>query len=168
MVFGMSLSAYTFVHVLLSLIGIGSGFIVLFGLIKDRRLNGWTSLFLWSTVFTSVTGFGFPFAQLLPSHIFGALSLVVLTIAIVARYAMKLVGKWRKTYVYCAVFALYLNTFVGVVQAFLKIPVLKSLAPTQSESPFLVAQFTVLVLFVALSWLAATRFREDAGLPATT
>ncbi len=158
MIFGMTTSTFTTVHVLLSLVGIGSGLVVLFGLLAGRRLDGWTALFLASTVATSVSGFGFPFERLLPSHKVGIVSLVVLAAAIPARYVFRLSGHWRWIYVAGASAALYLNVFVGVVQAFLKVPALRALAPTQSEPPFLVAQLAVLALFLALGVLAVIRF----------
>ena len=160
-VFGMSLETYTLIHVLISLIGIGSGLVVLFGLIAGKSLEGWTALFLATTVATSVTGYGFPFHQLLPSHIVGAISLVVLAVAIAARYAWHLRGAWRRVYVVCALLALYLNVFVGVVQAFQKIPALAALAPNQTEPPFVVAQLAVLLLFAVLTIAAARRFRAS-------
>jgi hypothetical protein len=160
-VFGMSLATYTFVHVLISLVGIASGLVVLFGLVAAKRLEGWTAVFLATTVATSVTGFGFPFDHLLPSHKVGFISLVVLAIAIAARYAFHLRGAWRDVYVACAALALYLNVFVGVVQSFLKVPVLKALAPKQTEPPFVVSQGIVLVLFVVLTVIAAIRFRAE-------
>jgi hypothetical protein len=152
------MTAYTIVHVVISVIGIGSGWIVLFGLLAAKRRDGWTALFLASTVATSVTGFGFPFEHLLPSHVVGAISLVVLAAAVFARYVRHLAGPWRRIYVIGAVVALYLNVFVLIVQSFQKIPVLKALAPTQSEPPFLVTQLLVLVAFVAVGVLAAIRF----------
>ncbi len=110
---------------------------------------------------TSVTGFGFPFDHLLPSHIVGFISLVVLAAAIAARYAFHLRGAWRHVYVVCAVLALYLNVFVGVVQSFLKIPALRALAPKQTEPPFVVSQGIVLVAFIVLAIVAAIRFRAE-------
>ena len=166
MVFGISLATYTLIHVVLSLVGIGSGLVVLFGLLAGKRLTGWTGLFLATTVATSVTGFGFPFDHFLPSHGVGILSLVVLAIAILALYSFHLAGAWRRIYVICAVIALYLNVFVLVVQAFEKVPGLRALAPTQSESPFAIAQLLVLALFVALGIAAAKKFRT--GLVHTT
>ncbi len=163
MILGMSTSTFTFVHVLLSLVGIGSGLIVLFGLLTGKRLDGWTAIFLATTVLTSVTGFLFPFEHLLPSHKVGTISLVLLAVAMVARYARHLAGAWRRIYVVSAVIALYLNVFVAIVQAFLKVPALKALAPTQSEPPFLVAQLTVLVLFLVLTILAAKRFQTGSA-----
>jgi hypothetical protein len=156
MILGMT--PFTFVHVLLSLIGIFSGFIVLIGLLTARRLKGWTLLFLATTVATSVTGFGFPFAHLLPSHIVGIISLVILTLAILALYFLHLAGAWRWIYVVTALIALYLNVFVLIVQAFLKIPVLHALAPTQNEPPFAIAQGAALLAFVILGVLAVKRF----------
>ena len=160
-VFGMSLETYTLIHVLISLVGIGAGLVVMFGLIAGKRLERWTALFLATTVVTSVTGYGFPFHQLLPSHIVGVISLVVLAVAIAARYRFHLRGAWRRAYVVCALLALYLNVFVGVVQAFLKVPALKALAPQQTEPPFVVSQGIVLVLFVVLTIVAAIRFRGE-------
>lgn len=161
MVLGMSLETYTFVHVLISLVGIGSGVMVMYGFLMGRRLDGITGIFLVSTVLTSVTGFGFPFEHLLPSHKVGILSLVILAIAIPARYAFHMAGAWRRIYVVGASAALYLNVFVLIVQAFLKVPDLKALAPTQQEPPFLVAQLVVLVIFIGLTILAAKRFHVE-------
>jgi hypothetical protein len=162
MILGMSTSTFTFIHVLISLMGIGSGFIVLFGLLTGRRMDNWTTLFLATTVATSVTGFGFPFTHLLPSHILGIISLIALAIAILARYSRNLVGAWRKTYVISAVIALYLNVFVLVVQCFEKVPALHALAPTQKEPPFAIAQLLVMLLFIVLTVFAAKRFREQS------
>ena len=119
--------------------------------------NGLTALFLTTTTATSVTGYGFPFTHLLPSHVVGAISLAVLTLAIYARYSRKLAGRWRITYVVSAVAALYLNVFVLIVQLFMKVPALRALAPTQSEPPFAIAQLVVLVAFVVAGALALRR-----------
>jgi hypothetical protein len=165
-VFGMSLATYTLLHVLISLAGIASGMVVLIGWITGRALPRWTAVFLATTVATSATGYGFPFEHLLPSHVVGAISLVVLAAAIAARYAFHLRGAWRRVYVITAVIALYLNVFVGVVQSFLKIPALNALAPRQTEPPFVVSQGIVLVAFVVLAIVAAIRFRgEGTALP---
>lgn len=155
------MDALTLVHVLLSLIGIISGFVVLVGMFDNRRLESWTALFLITTVMTSVTGFLFPFTKLLPSHIFGIISLVVLAIGAAARYSFRMKDSWRWIYVATALFALYLNTFVLVVQAFLKVPALKALAPTQSEPPFAIAQGIVLVFFLYVGVRAAMRYRPE-------
>jgi hypothetical protein len=133
MIWGMTTSTFTLVHVVLSLVGIGSGLVVVFGLLAGKPFGGWTALFLATTVATSVTGFGFPFDRLLPSHKVGIISLMVLAGALLARYAFGLAGASRLVYVFCALVALYLNVFVGVVQAFLKVPPLTALAPKQTE-----------------------------------
>ena len=163
MVLGMSLSTFTTVHVLISLLGIGSGFAVLLGLFSAKRVNGLTALFLLTTVLTSVTGFGFPFTHLLPSHKVAIISLVVLAIAILARYSFHMVGKWRWIYVVTAMIALYLNVFVLVFQSFEKVPALKAMAPTQSEPPFLVAQLAVMAIFIVLTIFAVKKFHPDMG-----
>jgi hypothetical protein len=157
--FGMT--TFTFVHVVLSLVGIFSGFVVVFGLIAAKRLDIWTAVFLASTVATSVTGFLFPFEHFLPSHGVGILSLVVLAVAILARYAFHLAGAWRRIYVVSAVIALYLNVFVLIVQLFQKVPALETMAPTQSEPPFLLTQFVGLAIFVGIAIAAAIRFRSE-------
>jgi len=163
MILGMSIATFTTVHVILSLIGIASGIVVLFGMLGARRLDGLTAIFLATTVLTSVTGFLFPHDRLLPSHIVGIISLVALALAILALYVYGLAGSWRWIYVATAVVALYLNVFVAVVQAFQKLPALHSLAPTQSEPPFLIAQAVVLAIFVVLGGIALKAFRPQAG-----
>jgi hypothetical protein len=159
MIFGMT--PLTFVHVLLSLIGIFSGFIAVFGMIAGKRLDSWTALFLVTTALTSITGFFFPFHKLLPSHILGIISLAVLAFAIPARYLLRLAGAWRKVYAVSASLALYLNVFVLVAQLFMKVPSLHALAPTGSEPPFLVSQVVVMALFIALTIAAAIKFRPE-------
>jgi hypothetical protein len=163
MMLGMSLSTFTAVHVLISLVGIGSGFAVLLGLFSAKRVNGLTALFLLTTVLTSVTGFGFPFTHLLPSHKVAIISLLVLAIAILARYSFHMVGKWRWIYVVTAMIALYLNVFVLVFQSFEKVPALKAMAPTQSEPSFLVAQLAVMAIFIVLTIFAVKKFHPDTG-----
>ncbi|MDQ1388392.1 MAG: hypothetical protein QOF56_1846 [Acidobacteriaceae bacterium] len=156
-----NLSPFTKLHVVISLIGIVSGLVVLFGLLVGRRLNGWTILFLISTVLTSVTGFFFPFHGVTPAIVVGIISLVLLAVAIVARYARHLAGAWRWIYVVTAMISLYLNVFVLIVQLFQKVPALRVLAPTQSEPPFAVTQLVVLGLFVVLTIVALIRFRGE-------
>ncbi|MGP0089784.1 MAG: hypothetical protein ACLPKB_07470 [Xanthobacteraceae bacterium] len=158
----MSTSTFTAVHVILSLIGIVTGLIVLFGMLGGKRLDGLTAIFLATTVLTSVTGFLFHSASFGPPHVVGVISLVVLAVAILALYAYHLAGAWRWVYVVSAVLALYFNVFVGVVQAFQKLPALSALAPTQSEPPFLVAQLVVLAVFVLLGIVAVKSFHPDA------
>jgi len=158
MILGVSTATYTFLHVLISLVGIGSGLVVMFGFLTGKRLDSLTAVFLTTTVLTSVTGFGFPFDHLLPSHKVGIISLVILSVAIPARYVFHLAGAWRSIYVIGATTALYLNVFVLIVQSFMKVPALKALAPTQTEPPFLAAQLLVLVVYLGLTVLATKRF----------
>ena len=161
MILGMSIETFTLVHTAISLIGIVSGLVVVYGMLGGKRLDGWTALFLLTTVLTSVTGYLFPFEHLLPSHIVGGISLVVLAVALLARYSFHLAGGWRRTYVLTAVMALYLNVFVLVVQSFLKVPALHALAPAGKEPPFAVAQLIVLAIFIWLAIAAVKRFRQD-------
>jgi hypothetical protein len=161
MVFGMSLQTYTLIHVLISLAGIGSGLAVMYGLLTGKRLARWTAVFLTTAVLTSLTGFGFPFKGVTPAINLGIMSLVVLAIAIFARYVRHLAGPWRKTYVITAALALYFNVFVLVVQSFEKVPALRALAPTQKEPPFAVAQLLVVAIFVALTIYAVKGFRSE-------
>src|SRR5271157_4791264 len=149
-ILGMPESTFTSVHVLISLIGIASGFLVLYGLLTGKRFDGGTAIFLIFTVLTSATGFLFPFEHLLPSHVIGAISLIVLAFAIVARYSLHMAGSWRRIYVVCAVLALYLNSFVLVAQIFMKVPAAHALAPTGKEPPFLIVQLIVMAIFVVL------------------
>ncbi len=162
-----NLETFTKVHVIISLIGIASGFVVMIGLLTGRRLNAWTAIFLTTTVATSVTGFFFPFHGFTPAIGVGIISMAVLGVAIFARYARHLVGVWRLVYVVSAMVALYLNFFVLIVQLFQKVPALKALAPTQSEPPFVITQVFALLAFVVLSIAAAIRFRT-APVKATT
>jgi hypothetical protein len=157
-VFGMSLATYTVIHVIISLVGIGSGLIVLFGMFSSKRLDGLTELFLVTTVLTSVTGFFFPFVHVTPGIILGILSLIVLAICIPARYTFHMAGKWRATYVITAVVALYFNCFVLIAQSFQKVPALHKLAPTGSEPPFGIAQGILLVLFIVAGIRAVKKF----------
>jgi hypothetical protein len=161
MVLGMSLSTFTTVHVIISLIGIVSGIIVMFGLLGSNRMPGLTAIFLLFTILTSATGFLFPFTQLLPSHMIGILSLVLLAIACIALYGMKLSGAWRWVYVVTAMTSLYLNVFVLIVQSFLKVGPLHALAPSvpPSEPPFAIVQGIVLVFFAIVIIGAVRRFR---------
>ena len=163
MILGMSTVTYTFLHVFISLIGIGSGLAVIYGFLTGRRFDRVTALFLVTTVLTSVTGFGFPFEHLLPSHKVGIISLIVLAIAIPARYVFHLQHAWRWIYVVTAIAALYFNVFVVVVQSFIKVGALNALAPTQSEPPFMITQAAVLVIFVVIGIGALICFRPSTA-----
>jgi hypothetical protein len=158
----MILSAVTLFHVLLSLAGIFSGFVVVGGFLAAKRSDRWTALFLVTTVLTSVTGFLFPLHKFLPSHATGIVSLLVLAVTIPALYLFHLKGPWRRTYVIGAVIALYLNVFVLIAQLFMKAPALKALAPRQSEPVFLGTQGIVMLIFILIGVFAVKRFPAEA------
>ena len=155
----MDSPAFVLFHVVISLIAIGSGFIVVYGLLSARRMPGLTALFLVTTAATSITGYFFHRDHILPSQIVGAIALVVLAVTVLALYWFHLRGTWRAVYVVGAVLSLYFNVFVLVAQAFQKIPSLHALAPKGSEPPFAVSQGLVLLVFVVLGILATRRFR---------
>jgi hypothetical protein len=150
-------------HVGISLAGILSGLVVLYGLILGETSGLWTAIFLFTTILTSLTGFPLEPYGFDPPRVVGVISLILLLLAVLAYYAFSLAGSWRWIYVICAVAALYLNVFVAVAQAFMKVPFLRALAPTQKEPPFVVTQALVLLVFVALGAWAAINFHADAG-----
>lgn len=146
-------------HTVVSLVALAAGLIVVVGMLGNRTMPAMTALFLATAVTTSLTGFLFPFTGVLPSHIFGVVSLVALAAAMLARYRHGHAGGWRITYVLTVVLATYLDAFVAVVQVFLKIPAAHDLAPTQAEPPFAAAQGLLLVAFILVAILAGRRFR---------
>jgi hypothetical protein len=146
------------IHVILSLIGILTGLVVLYGLLTGMSLGAWTAIFLATTILTSVTGFPLPPFGFDPPRAVGVISLVLLALAVAALYAFRLAGAWRWIYVGSAVAALYLNVFVAVAQSFQKFPPLHALAPTGSEPAFLMSQLVVLAAFIVLGVVAARRF----------
>ena len=156
MLFGMT--AFTLFHVVLSLVGILAGFVVLHGWLTARRREHWTEVFLISTAATVITGFLFPIATITPAVGVGIASTVVLVVAIVARYWKHAAGHWRETYIVSALIALYLNSFVLVVQAFQKVPALNALAPTGTEQPFALAQGLLLVFFIFAGFRSLQRY----------
>lgn len=158
---------FLLIHVALSVAGIVSGLAVAGGFIAGVRLRGWTALFLTTTVLTNVTGFGFPFVTLLPSHMVGGLSLVVLPAAIFALYGKHLAGGWRTGFVVLSMLALYLNVFVLVAQLLQKIPVLATLAPDPSAPAFAATQGAILLLFVAMGRAAVKGFRGTGSRDGT-
>jgi hypothetical protein len=162
MILGMSTSAFTTLHVIISLIGIVAGLIALYGMFSDNKMTGWTTIFLLFTILTSVTGFLFPSHGFTPAQGVGIISLAVLALAVLGLYIFRLAGAWRWIYVVGAVVALYLNCFVLVVQSFQKLSFLTPLAPTQSEPPFQIAQGVLLVLFIIAGIVAVRRFRPAA------
>lgn len=164
MILGMSMATFVLVHVVISLIGIVAGIIVMFGMLGSKRQDGLTAIFLLFTILTSATGFVIPplvSETLLPSHIIGMLSLVLLAIACIALYVMRLAGPWRRIYIVTALVSLYLNAFVLVIQSFLKVPFLHALAPSvpPAEPPFAVVQGIVLVFFIVMIIGVWRRFR---------
>src|SRR5580698_10504466 len=162
MTWGIPTHLFLQIHVALSLIALVTGLVVLYGLLKGQARGGWTALFLATTILTSVTGFPLPPFGFDPPRAVGSLSLVLLAVAVAGYYLFHLAGAWRWIYVVTAMAALYLDAFVGVVQAFAKIPSLHELAPTQSEPPFVVAQVAVLAFFVVLGFVAARKFHPAA------
>lgn len=166
MILGMSVAAFTLAHVVISLIAIGSGIVVAAGMWRAQQLPAWSALFLLTTIATSVTGFLFHSKSFGPPHVVGVISLVILAVALLARYLHRLAGAWRAVYVLCVLMALYLNCFVLIVQAFQKVPALKALAPKGSEPPFAITQLLVLGLFVALGFFANRRFHPATSAPA--
>ncbi len=152
-------------HVIVSLIGIVSGVVVAYGLVTGRLLPAWTGLFLVTTILTSATGFPLAPFGFDPARAVGIMSLVLLALAVLGLYGLRLTGPWRWIYVVTAVAALYFNVFVGIVQAFGKLPPLHALAPTQSEAPFVAAQLVALVGFIALGWWAVRRFHPAPAAP---
>jgi hypothetical protein len=165
-ILGLSLSAFTTLHVIISLVGIISGLAIVVGMLMGERPGGITALFLLTTVLTSATGFLFPADRLLPSHIVGIISLIVLAIALLALYVFQLAGAWRWIYIVTALLALYFNCFVGVVQSFQKLAFLHALAPNGNEPPFVLAQVVLMGLFVVIGTIAVRRYRPVAAVMA--
>ena len=163
MILGMSVGAFTLLHVIITLVAIGSGLIVVGGMFASSKLPGTTAIFLLTTALTSVTGFLFPIHGFTPALGVGILACVILPVALFALYKEHLVGAWRWIYVIAAIASLYLNVFVLVVQSFVKVSALNALAPTQSEPPFAITQAAVLVIFILIALIAVVKFQ-----PATT
>jgi len=159
----MILQIYSIIHTLISLIAIFTGFVVVFGLLASKRLDGWTKWFLVTAVATTITGFFFPFHGFTPAIGLGIISLPVLALTIFARYPKHLAGPWRWIYVISAVICLYFNLFVAVVQAFEKIPALHAIAPTQTEPQFKLTQLVVLLVSALFAIIAAIRFHPAPG-----
>jgi len=165
MILGMSVGAFTLLHIAITLIAIGSGLIVVGGMLASNKLPGTTALFLFTTALTSVTGFLFPIHGFTPALGVGVVACVILVAAVFALYKERLEGVWRPIYVLTAIASLYLNVFVLVAQSFMKIAALNALAPTQSEPPFAITQAVVLAIFVLLALIAVVKFRPVTALP---
>ena len=166
MIVGLSVPTFTLIHVIISLVAIGAGIVVLLGMLANNRLAGWTALFLLTTAVTSITGFFFLATQpkFGPPHIFGVVTLVVMVPVLLGLYAYGLRGWWRPVYVVGALFVLWLNCVVAVIQFFQKFAFLRPLAPTQTEPPFLITQAAVLAVIIVGGLVAVFRFRP-AGAP---
>jgi hypothetical protein len=158
MILGLSLVQFTYLHVFMSLIGIGAGIFIIFGLLTSRRLSILTALFLITTAGTSATGFLYPFNGMTPGIVLGILSMIALILAIVALYVCKLVGAWRATYIVSVCVAFYFNFFVLVAQAFDKVPALHAIAPSQKSPGFGITQLAVLLIFILLTARAVKKF----------
>ena len=156
---GTGILILTIVHVAISLIGIGSGFVMIYGFVTNKRFEQATAVFLATTILTSLTGFLFPIEKFTPGLAIGILSLIALGVAVWALYRKHLGGGWRTALVVTAMISQYFNFAILIIQSFQKVPALHELAPTQTEPPFAVTQLTVLVLFVALTVAAIIRFR---------
>ncbi|MDB5641114.1 MAG: hypothetical protein JWN07_431 [Hyphomicrobiales bacterium] len=160
----MSLSALTTFHTLISLIAIAAGAVAVTGLFRNGSFRRATHLFLATAVLTSLTGFLFPLNGVTPAVITGVLALGILALVLMAFYLFHLTGAWRWIFAIGMVASLYLLVFVGVAQAFQKIAFLNGFAPTQSETPFLVAQLVALVMFVVIGVLATRSYRPGPAL----
>lgn len=158
MIFGIPTATFIVIHVIISLVGIATGFVVLYGLLTNRLFAAWTALFLAFNVLTDLTGYPIPPFGFDPPRAVGTLSLILLAVAVAALYVFQARNAWRWIFIGSAMVALYLNVFVAVIQSFQKISFLKALAPTQSEPPFVVAQVVVLVVIVGLVITAMRRF----------
>ena len=166
MILGMSVGAFTLLHVVITLVAIGSGLIVVGGMFASHKLPGTTALFLFTTALTSVTGFLFPIRAFTPALGVGIVACVILAFAVFSLYKERLVGVWRPVYVITAIVSLYLNVFVLVAQSFMKVSGLNALAPTQSEPPFAITQGVVLVIFIIIALIAVVRFRPVTAVRA--
>ncbi len=166
MVLTMNLSTFTAIHTALSVVALLSGVVVLIGLLRSQRCPLATLLYFVTAIATSVTGFGFPNKTFTPAETVGVISLVLLGIAVLARYSYAFAGSARWLYVLGVTLSLYLLFFVLVAQAFSKIAALKAFAPTQSEPPFAIAQGVLLVVSVVITVLAVRKFHPKIGYSA--
>ncbi len=150
-------------HVALSFIALLAGAMVLIALWGGRRAPTSEAVLLLSTALICLTGFPLPSPPGTPTpdpaRIVGVVELVVVVIAALALYVGRLARAWRGIYVATVVLAVYLNVFVAVAQAFMKIEVLHAFAPTGKEPPFLIAQLVTVALFVVFGVMAFKRYR---------
>src|SRR3974377_2269997 len=160
MILGMSVGAFTLLHVIITLAAIGCGLIVVGGRFPSHKLPRTTAIFLLTTALTSVTGFLLPIHDFTPALGVGILACLILLVALFALYKERVSGRWRWVYVIAAIASLYLNVFVLVAQSFMKVSALNVLAPTQSEPPFAITQAAVLAIFILIALIAVVKFRQ--------
>jgi hypothetical protein len=163
MILGLSTATFIQIHVALSLVAIGTGLIVAFGMLTARRLPVATAVFLSSTALTCLTGFLFPYHGMTPGIEIGLLSMVILLLAVVARYRRGMAGAWRHTYIVSTMIALYLNVLILVIQIFAHLTPLTARTPKQFGILFKLTELAVLVAFVVATHFALKRFH---GTPA--
>jgi hypothetical protein len=163
MVLGMNLLLFTRLHVMLSLIGLGAGLFMGFGMIRGKAWPAMTATFVAATGLAIVTGFLFPFLGITPGIVFGIFALVALGIAVVARYGKHMAGRWRKAWVVSAMVALYLNFFMFIIQLFDKTPGLQAMGEVQKETVFAGAQLAVLVGFILWTIKAVRQFKAETA-----
>jgi hypothetical protein len=152
--------ALVYIHTAISLIALFLGIPMVYALLGGRVSRKWTSWFLITAIACTVTGFMFPFSAPTPAFITGLVASAIFAALLVARFVFHNRGVWRRVYAVGMVLSLYLLAFVGVVQAFLKIPFVNAFAPTQTEPAFLVAQVGVLLFFGVLTILAIIKFKD--------
>ena len=153
-------------HTLISIVAILVGVFALRDLFRAQASSTSLMAFIVLAIATSATGFILPLKGISPAVVISILALVILAAVLVSRGHLR-GSRWaRWIYVGGLVASEYLLIFVGVVQAFTKISILKTLAPTQAEPPFAVAQGIVLAAFVLVGVLALRAFRlQDASRP---
>jgi len=171
MIVGVSIATFTIIHVVITLTAIATGFVVMFAMLGSNRVPGWTAIFLLFTVLTSVTGFMFPISGFSPALAVGAISIVLLAVALFTLYAKNLAGTSRWLYVVTALASLYLNVFVLIVQSFEKVKILNPLAPQvgppftgATNTQFAIAQGVALLFFIVVGIAALIRFRPGLRL----
>lgn len=164
----MFLFLLTFIHVAISVVAAFAGVVTVADLLRGRDAGGWATLFIWTSIFTSVSGFAFPITQLTPAQMVGIAALLTFALVLPARYRYRLAGRWRAVYAGGLVVSLYWLTFVFIAEAFLRVPRIGAFAPTLAEPPFAVAQAIALVAFMPLCWLVVRRTRQAAVSAAST
>jgi hypothetical protein len=157
MVLGLSLHAFTVLHVIITIVELLAGAVIVLQMLSGKR-SGLNFLFLLTAVLTTITGFMFPYHGPTPGIVLGFITLPFLLLAAIAWYTGRLRGVWRPIYVLSMLILFYLDAFVAVAQSFMKIPSLHALAPHGNEPPFKVAQGLLLLVFIILGYLALKRF----------